>query len=453
MYLGFILRDIIEAGGRAYYVGGYVRDYILGIPSKDVDIEVFGVNLSTLRGIIERYVPVDLVGQSFGILKARIGGEDVDFSLPRRDSKNGVGHKGFDIEVDPTMTIEEAAARRDFTINAISMDCVTGELIDPFGGRSDLMNNEKLAHINDSFADDPLRVLRGMQFCARFNLEGQLTTLRLCHSLFDEYKHLPKERVWGEWEKWAMKSVSSSLGLQFLWECGWIHHWPELANMMGIVQDATHHPEIFLLTHVVYVVDEARNIAVRDNLSKEDRLILMFAALCHDMGKPATTKLENGRITSKGHAEVGVPLAESFLTSIGAPLYVIEGVKPLVAEHLVHTQKGHTPRSVRRLMVRLNGVSIDQLLRLIEADHSGRPPLPGGLPKEALKLKELAAPIEVTNNRPTQILFGRHLIEAGLFVPGPELGKAVKTAYEAQLDGEFDSVEGGIEWYQLNKEK
>lgn len=451
MILPFILRDIIEAGGRPYYVGGYVRDYLLGIPSKDLDIEVFGISFTQLANILGNHCGrVDLVGQSFGIIKASVEGQDIDFSLPRRDSKNGIGHKGFDVEVDPTMTIEEAAQRRDFTINAISMAPTTGKLIDPFEGRLHLTQG-LLVHTSPSFGEDPLRVLRGMQFSGRFRLDAAPETIELCKSLKGECQYLAKERIWGEWEKWALKSVMPSCGLNFLKACDWHTLWPELSDMDGVIQDPIHHPEGCVYHHTALVCNAAAHIAERDYLSNDDRLILMFAALCHDMGKPCTTVTEeDGRITSKRHAEEGVPLAESFLRSIGAPHWLIKNVKPLVAEHLVHTQKGHTPRSVRRLMVRLDGVSLDLLLKLIEADHSGRPPLPGGLPEQARKLADLAININVTNGRPTQILFGRHLIEAGLFSPGPELGKAIKAAYEAQLDGEFDSVEGGIKWVKEN---
>jgi tRNA nucleotidyltransferase (CCA-adding enzyme) len=167
-------RAVQTAGGRALIVGGWVRDRLRGVPSKDIDVEVFGIGEDRLLPLLAPFGRVQAVGQSFPVYKLipPQGGGEIDVALPRRESKRGRGHKAFDVEGDPSMSIAAAARRRDFTINAISWDPLTGDYEDPFDGRGDLERRLLRAVDLDTFGDDSLRVLRAIQFAARFALQA-----------------------------------------------------------------------------------------------------------------------------------------------------------------------------------------------------------------------------------------------------------------------------------------
>lgn len=211
-----------ESGGRALLVGGCVRDALLGKPAKDFDIEVYGISPDALQGILARSFRLDLVGASFGVVK--LHGHDIDVAIPRRETKLGLGHKAFSMEYDPSLSVAEAAARRDFTVNAIYRDPLTDEIVDPWNGRADL-SARILRHVSDHFREDPLRVLRGMQFVARFGLRPAPETIAICREMTPE--GLPSERLFEEWSKLLTKGVEISAGLEFLREVGWVKYYPE----------------------------------------------------------------------------------------------------------------------------------------------------------------------------------------------------------------------------------
>ena len=441
--LSRIIEVIIQSGGRAFEVGGCVRDHVLGLPCKDLDIEVFDLDAELLSEILNRFGRVDQVGVSFGVIKLKTpDGTEFDFTLPRRESKTGVGHRGFQVDVDHTMTLSDAAARRDFTINAIYRCAASGEIHDPHGGLPDL-ELRILKATSPHFAEDPLRVLRGMQFAARFNLTIDPGTAELSRSLRQEYSSLAVERVWGEWHKWATRSRRPSRGPELLRESGWLEFYPELAALQGVPQDPEWHPEGDVWMHTMHVCDAAAVIAERDQLNDFDRSVLLFSALCHDLGKPATTEFVDSRWRAHGHCEAGVVPTRRFLERIGCPESLIEVIEPLVAEHLAHVQGNMTPRFVRRLSNRLGKATISQLVRLIEADLSGRPPLPVGLPESAAAMADLARTLDIENNRPVPIVQGRHLIALG-HRPDVWFGEILKICYESQLDGIFESENEGV---------
>jgi len=443
-----IIQVISEAGGIAYEVGGCVRDQLLGHANKDLDIEVFHLEAATLSKILSRFGRVNEVGVSFGVIKLRTAqGDDLDFTLPRRESKIGRGHRGFQVKVDHTLSVAEAALRRDFTMNAIYRNLHDQTLIDPHGGIGDLQQRV-LRATSDHFAEDPLRVLRGMQFASRFDATMSSETIEMCRSLSHEYSSLALERVWNEWHKWATRSKRPSQGLRVLKQCGWIEHYPELAALDGVQQDPAWHPEGNVWIHTLHVCDAAAKIADRECLSDDERILLMFSALCHDLGKPTTTVFVDGRWRSPSHSSVGVPLADSFLTRIGCPRHFIELVQPLVAEHLVHIQAEASPRTVRRLSVRLGKATIVQLVRLMEADLSGRPPLPATMPESLIRLMQIAETTNVSNARPDRIVQGRHLIALG-YQPAPWFGSILEKCYQAQLDGIFEVEADGIDFLKV----
>lgn len=440
--LNRILSAIKQAGGRPLFVGGFVRDAILGIPSKDIDIEVFGLDAETLIMTLKPFGKVDTVGASFGIIKLTTADNDFDFSLPRRENKTGKGHKGFIVKPDPTMTVKEAAARRDFTFNALAQDPFTDEIIDHFGGQADL-KAKVIRYTSSAFSEDPLRVLRGFQFAGRFGFDGFPETLALCQLLVDEFADLAIERVWGEIWKWATKSTVPSKGLEFLRKAGWLVHFSELQALVGCPQDREWHPEGDVWQHTLHVTDQATIIARREGLSAEDTGILVLASLLHDVGKPETTVFEQ-RFKTPKHDKVGSAVTERFLIRLEAPKVVIAKVSEMVREHMVHVHVTKTPtkRQVKRFLARLESVSVKDVMRLIEADHSGRPPLEKGLPVQARMIQEMA---EEMGNEIKPILQGRDLIAEGL-KPGVHFGDILRQAFEAQMDGVFSDVTGGVEF-------
>jgi len=438
-----ILAAIVAAGGRPLIVGGAVRDWLRGDEVKDFDVEVYGLPIDRLSTVLASFGRVDAVGRSFGILKMRLpDGHELDFSLPRRESKVAAGHRGFLAEPDPTMTPREAAARRDFTWNALAVT-PEGELLDFFGGVADLEAGV-IRHTSPAFVEDPLRVLRAMQLAARLDMRLAPETAALCRALLPEAPTLAAERVWGEWQKWALKGRAPSAGLRVLVETGWIALYPELEALIGCPQEPRHHPEGDVWLHTLHVCDAAARIADREDLAGAARTSLLFAALCHDLGKPATTTIaDDGRLRSPGHEQAGVAPTEALLRRIGCPRAIEGVVVPLVRTHMAHMGGHVTERVVRHLAVRLAPATIVQWGRLVEADHSGRPPRPPNAP--GAPIVEMARQIGAATGRPVPILQGRHLIEVGM-ASGPQLGAILRRAYHAQIDGAFATVGEGLAW-------
>jgi tRNA nucleotidyltransferase (CCA-adding enzyme) len=433
---------------RAFFVGGCVRDAVLGQAPKDFDIEVFGVSYEQLARALVRWGRTDLVGRSFGVVKLTTrSGRTYDFTIPRRDSKVASGHKGFEITFAPDIELPEAAARRDFTINALMFDPRRGEVLDFFGGRADLAAG-LLRHTSAAFAEDPLRVLRGMQFAGRFNLRGAPATLALSRSIRGSGRELAVERVREEWFKWAEKSVVPSAGLRFLEQSGWLEEFPELSALAVTPQDPEWHPEGNVFEHTLHCCDALARQPTWAATDSESRIVQMLAVLLHDAGKPeCTSEVEREgrrRIVSPGHDEAGVAVAGRFLERIGAPLAVRERVFPLVACHMAHLQEA-TDRAVRRLAKRLEPETIESLCRVMTADANGRPPLPPHEPKVVRILRAKAAELCVQDRAPKPILLGRHLLEVGL-TPGPAMGRILADAFEAQLEGRFLDLAGARRW-------
>ncbi len=433
---------------RACLVGGCVRDGLLGIPCKDYDIEVFGVGCEELIRALEPWGRSNRVGRSFGVVKLTTPeGDTFDFSVPRRDSKVAPGHQGFDVQFDPHIEPPDAAARRDFTINALMYDPRRGAVLDFCGGLDDL-KRRVLRHTSQAFIEDPLRVLRGMQFAGRFNLEAAPETVALCRQIKPAFHELARERVREEWFKWAEKSTAPGAGLRFLLATQWTEHFPELHALSGAPQDPGWHPEGDVFTHTAHCCDALVDLPEWQAADPDSRVVLMLAVLAHDFGKPATTceAMKEGRmrVVSPGHDEAGGPLAESFLERIQAPLAIRARVVPLVTHHMAHLQ-AITDRSVRRLARRLDPETIASLSIVITADAFGRPPKPRTLPSGLVALRAKAAELQLQARAPRPILLGRHLIEHGM-MPGPGFGPILAAAFEAQLEGDFSDLPGALSW-------
>jgi len=444
-----IVRELDAARFRALIVGGAVRDELLGLDPKDFDIEVYGVSYDQLAQILAKHGRVDLVGKSFCVVKL----EGHDFSVPRRDSKTGSHHRDFETTFDPSITPSEAASRRDFTINAMAFDPDSRELLDFFGGREDL-KNRILRATSKAFSEDPLRVLRGMQFVCRFDLQLDPATAQMAAQISDQYSTIATERIAEEFNKWALKSTKPGLIAPYLLQTGWISHFPEIERLRGTPQEPEWHPEGDVWIHTMHVLNAAARVAEREHVEGDHRAVLMYSALTHDFAKPDVTALRqrDGRLrwSSYGHEQLGVPLARQFLERIGIKNAIIDQVLPLVDEHMAHTNmKGDvTPRAVRRLANRLAPASITQLLWLIEADASGRPPKPPGLPDSAKKLRDVAASLAVHHNPPAPLILGRHVLPYFDGEPGKQIGEATRAAYEAQLDGAFSNEAEALDWLE-----
>jgi tRNA nucleotidyltransferase (CCA-adding enzyme) len=436
---------------RPRLAGGCVRDSLLGLAPRDYDIEVQGVDFDQLHAALAPFGATDIVGRSFGVIKLRLPSGDYDFSLPRRESKTGSGNRGFAVTPDPTLTDADAAARRDFTINSITCDPLTGELFDPHGGQQDL-RDRILRHTSPAFVEDPLRVLRAFQFAARFNLILAPETAALCRSIVHTYSELPVERVWGEWDKWAAQSTRPSRGLAVLEETGWLVHFPEVAALRNCPQDPEWHPEGDVFTHTQHCCDALVNLPDWRDAPPARRRILLFGVLAHDFGKPATTAQSEvrGRLRwrSLGHESAGGPLSENFLRRLGAPRSIIESVRPLVVFHLAHHHGNgeFTDTRIRRLARKLHPATIDDLCAVMIADSLGRPPLTG--PETLVlieKLRTRAHQLSLRVAPPRPILLGRHLIALGL-APGPGFTAIIHTAFDAQLDGAFSDEATALIW-------
>ena len=459
-----LCRAVRAQGGRALLVGGWVRDQLRGDlhdhSAVDYDIEVYGLEPAQLKALLAARGTVNAVGESFTVYKLKLNTDitktesaicnlqsAIDVSLPRRESKTGRGHRAFEVIGDPQMSFAEAARRRDFTINAILYDPLTDEIIDPFNGRADIAQKIIRAVDPSTFIEDSLRVLRAMQFAARFEYEIDEATVELCRRI--DLSDLPSERILAEVEKWLLWAPKPSIGLWAARKLGVVAKlWPEIAAMIDCPQESAWHPEGDVFIHSGMVLDEARRLL--DDLPEAKKLTVMLGALCHDFGKPPTTKFEDGRIRSKGHEDAGVAPTETFLERLN--LHTLDGydvraqVKALVQYHLspAHYYKAHergetvSDGAFRRLAQK---VEPDLLYRVSRADCLGRA---GDFSTEArdwfrARVSELA----IIEKPPEPMLKGRHVLDLGL-QPGPQVGQVTKAVYELQLDGKVVNLEEAI---------
>ena len=431
---------VAEAGGRALLVGGCVRDGLLGGSPKDFDVECFGIEPARLKSALEREFDLDLVGASFGVLRlSRLG---VDVAVPRRETKLGLGHRAFEMECDPSLTVREASARRDFTVNAIYRDPLADEVIDPWNGRGDL-ERRVLRHVSDHFREDPLRVLRGMQFVARFGLEPAPETVAVCRTMTPE--GLARERLMGEWSKLLLKGVEISKGLSFLRAVGWTRYYPELERLIGCEQAPEWHPEGDVWNHTLCCLDAFARRRDEGGWTDEENLVVGLAVLCHDFGKPLCSAYDpvKGRIRSLGHDECGVEPTLSFLRRLTNEERLLKEVPPLVRLHMrpfAMWKDRSSDGAIRRLAAKV--VRIDRLLRVAAADDEGRPPFPSD-PRPLAWLAEQARRLAVEDSAPKPIVRGRDLLARGMR-PGPEMGRLLAALYEAQLDGAFADLDSGL---------
>ena len=536
-----IAKAVRDAGGRAVVVGGFVRDRLLGARTKDVDVEVFGLGVERFEAILARFGTVHAVGRAFGVFRA--AGIDADFSLPRRDSKRGPGHRGFDVAPDPSLDFAEAARRRDLTVNSMGLDPLTGEVLDPHGGRRDLERHVLRATDPAHFCEDPLRGLRVAQLAARLEMPPDDELVALCRSL--DLDELSGERVFDELAKLLLRAAKPSIGFAVLEDTGLLRFFPELDALRGVPQDPEWHPEGDVWVHTLMVLDAAASLragaGTRD--SEPDRMVcvaapeaaaaslragaatregdadrtvpvaspetaapsarggtagktgeaaprtdeagsaplpdaslpgtsypsqprtstrettfgnlaqlqgstrlktssedlpLMLGALCHDLGKPATTQRVAGRVRSHRHDVGGVAPTRALLQRMRAPGALVDQVAALVEHHLapaLFVRNGATAKGYRRLARKLerSGVSIELLARVARADHLGRTTedaLAGRFDAGDAFLAAARA-CHVERAAPRDAVLGRHLIERGMR-PGPGFAPILERCREIQ---------------------
>jgi len=443
-----VLAALDAAGGRSFVVGGAVRDAVLGRAVTDFDVEAYGLPADRLESTLRSLGRVDAVGQAFTVFKVTgLEGMDgvVDVSLPRRDSKVGPGHKGIAVVGDPGLSIEEASRRRDFTINAMLFDASSGTVLDPHGGRRDLEARVLRAVDPARFGDDPLRALRAVQLAARLEMTVESATATLAAAM--PLAELPAERVFGEIEKLLLKAARPSLGLVLLRDWGMLPEVaPELIPLASTPQDPQWHPEGDVWTHTLQVVDQAAGLIA--DLDRPRALSVMLGALCHDLGKPSTTRLEEGRIRSRGHEEAGVPPTLSLLdrwnvhTLLGYD--VRAQVTALVGQHLKPGQlyderERVSDGAIRRLAAKCEP---ELLYRVARADCLGR--APGLFEPVAMEwFREKIRQLDVAERPPEPLLKGRDLLALGLS-PGPRIGEVLRVVYERQMDGAVTTTDEAL---------
>ena len=323
-----IAEAIRDAGGRAFFVGGYVRDMLMGIECKDIDIEVYGIVPSRLRKVLAAFGEVYDKGAAFGVLGLRHS--ELDIAMPRRESLRGTKHTDFDVSVDPFLTYEEASMRRDFTINAMMLDPLTGGIVDCWDGRGDL-ERKIIRHVSDAtFGDDALRVFRAAQFAARMNAAIAPDTMDICRRM--NVTELSKERIYDELAKALLKAETPSVFFRVLRDMDHLREFfPEIAALAGVPQNPKYHPEGDVFEHTMLTLDAAARLRP---MAKEP-LNYMLAALMHDLGKADSTEISpEGKITSYMHPVSGIPLAETQLRRLTNNTRTIAYVKNMVDLHM-----------------------------------------------------------------------------------------------------------------------
>ena len=413
-----IARAVAAQGGRALVVGGWVRDRLLGSEggSDDVDLEVFGLAPEVLEAVLGDFGRVRRVGRTFPIYQ--------------------VGGLSMDVSAASSRNFAEAARRRDLRINAIGWDPLTGALEDPHDGQSDLASGTLSAVDAAHFGDDPLRGLRTVQLAARLEMTLDAELRSLC--VATDLDSMPAERVFAEWKRILLRAPRPSVALTLLQELGLLRFFPELEALIGVPQDPEWHPEGDVWVHTGRVVDQAAQL--RQNQDEDRDLLLMFGALCHDLGKPGTTEERDGRIVSRKHSEKGLEPTRVFLERLRAPGWLVTGVVALVRHHLAPAQfvrdsDAAGAKAYRKLARRLAeaGIDFELLYRVARADHLGRTTADARAGSFAVgdRFLERARAIDAEPATHEPAVTGRHLLALGI-EPGPEMGALLARCLDIQ---------------------
>lgn len=447
-----IAKSLSKKGAQAVVVGGAVRDNLLGKECKDWDIEVYNIkDTDALKCTLKEFGSVNSVGKSFGVIKLYVDNVEFDFSLPRLEKKVAKGHKGFDVLSDSSLPFKVAAKRRDFTINTIGYNILEQKILDPFEGVKDLQNRVLRVVDNSSFSEDPLRVYRAVGFAARFHLELEPKTKELCKQMVSQgvLDELPKERIWSEWKKLLLKAIKPSIGFRLMLELGILkRYYPELFALVGVPQEPKYHPEGDVWTHTLMALDAMAQIVRQERIvSEHQRLKLLLAVLCHDLGKAVTTQITDGRIRSIGHEAAGIEPAKSLLASLTNKSGLAQDIEPLIAEHLRPSQlfaSNATKSAIRRLATKVN---IQELVLVAKADFLGRttPEAQSGEYKAGEWLLKSAKALNVECKPIDNLITGKDLITLG-FTPSTQFKTILDEVYTLQLDGDLQTKQEALKY-------
>ena len=441
-----ISEKLKEKNAKAIVVGGSVRDHFLSLPIKDYDVEVYGLaKIEELESILVKYGSVNLVGKSFGVLKFTYEGEEYDFSFPRKEEKVAVGHRVFDVSCDGFLSFKEASIRRDFTINAMGYDVEKQIFLDPYGGMRD-MENRVLRHIDDeTFIEDALRVYRGVQFVARFGFTLGVETFELCSRMVEQgmLEELPKERVYEEFKKLLLKSSQPSMGFELMKKLGIIkRYYPELNAIIDVPQSKVWHPEGDVWVHTMMCIDKMVGLKIGEE--KHD-LKMIFAVLCHDLGKATHTQIKPDRISAIGHEKAGIEPTKEFLYRLTDEHGFINSILPLVEHHLapsIYFRNGAKNSTIRKLSTKVN---IEELVTVARADFLGRTTEASlsGIYEAGDWLLAKAKELDVYTQPPKALLQGRDLITLG-HEPSKKFKELLDRVYLAQIEGDICTKEVAI---------
>ncbi len=423
-----IAEKVRDAGGRTFFVGGYVRDKMLGKDNKDIDIEIHGITAERLQEILSSLGTLDSrkVGDNFGIFALK--GYDIDIALPRSEKVVGCGHKDFLINTDPFIGYKKAAERRDFTINAMMEDVLTGEVLDYFGGQSDLARGI-IRHVSsEHFAEDPLRVFRAAQFASRFHFAIAPATIELCKGI--DVTKLSSERVAEETKKALLKSEEPSRYFDALYQMQHTEWFKEFFNLRGVPQPKEHHPEGDAFVHTMLVLDEAAKL--RDSTSNP--LMFMVAALCHDYGKAESTiVLPDGKVCAVGHEDTGADLAFGFVERVFKSIKMRDYVYNMVRNHMrpATLLRGNAkPRKFNDMFYA--SFCPEDMIKLFVCDHLGRLHPSPVEPYRDILLQKLQD-YKATMKKP--YVTGVDLINMG-YTPSERFSKILEFAHKQRMNGE-----------------
>lgn len=434
-HLPFI-RKIGESGGEVYLVGGSVRDLFLKIPHKDYDLLVRNLEDTELVSLLKKFGTVNQVGRSFGVTKFRPSDTpeiEYDFSLPRIEKSTGTGHRDFEVDFNPTIPVEHDLARRDFTVNAMALNLADQKLIDPFGGEKDLKHKILRQVFKQAFVEDPLRLLRAVQFSARFGLEIEEET----HASMKEHAELMKtvspERVALEIGK-LFRAKKPSQGFDLMRETGILPIlFPFVVEMIGVLQPMKKNEDVYV--HTMKVLDASRGVA---EMEKGGDLNLMFAALLHDAGKPKTVGFdkEKDRVTFYGHQIVSRRIAAKWLEKYRISVLGVDIPKILniIEGHMFETKAFFSDKAIRRFINKISKEDIFDLIDLRIADKKG-----GRYPESMKGILNLRNRIreEIEKKVPFAAkdlaINGHDLIALG-YKPGPIMGQIQAYLVECVLD-------------------
>lgn len=405
-----IAGEIREAGGRAFLVGGWVRDALLGKSCRDYDVEVYDMAQDALVPILSKYGRANMVGKAFGVIHLAMKGLSLDFSFPRTESKVGYGHRGFVVHTDEKLSFKEAALRRDFTINAMGMELPELALCDPYGGIDDLKRHT-LRHVGPAFAEDSLRILRGVQFASRFGCTLAPETVELCRTL--SLDDLSVERLFEEFKKWLLKPGKPSLGLRAFLDIKLDEYFPEVLPFEGSWET---------LGGILDAMERLRRglAAGSDGITLSEAQAMEFAFASLLCGSPSTSLKFLERIANEVHLlKVVPPLLQAF-----------RDLDPAIV--------GDIP-SLRRLAVRLGGLKLLGLL--VKCAPAGF----YSLPDFAETFWNTAAKYDLLEAAPQAYLTGKMLMDLGV-KPGKQMGEIIKESFELQLDGKIADAEAAANW-------